>query len=371
MKNYFNKIYKSKILKIYHIEKFGISYGVEVDKLGNIFIPEFSKGCIVKVNKNLNNVNFLKLKNNSLKKLSFLEKLFFNSKVNNYLKILKGDFLKPHDILIDKSKMYITQMGLGYLLGKGKVDILNLKGKLIKTIGSNLNSNKGMISPVMSFIDSKSNLYVSEYGGNRILVFDKLGYFNYWIGNYNTNKMRNEVELNRNNNLLRVQLKKPHAIKIGPDKNFYLVDSWNHRIIKFNKKGKFLGWIGKQKNNKINFKWNFLGKSKAGNELGAFNVPVDLVFYKNFMYITDCNNHRIVKATLKGRSIGWFGESVINSKKFWKNEKYKSKSSNSFFGFCNPYGMRIKNNTIYVADKNNFRIKIIKSNKLFDKNVSI
>ena len=49
--------------------------------------------------------------------------------------------------------MYITQMGLGYLL-KGKVDILNLKGKLVKTIGSNLYSNKGMISPVMSFIDS-------------------------------------------------------------------------------------------------------------------------------------------------------------------------------------------------------------------------
>ena len=217
----------------------------------------------------------------------------------------------------------------------------------------------------------KSNLYISEYGGNKILIFDILGCFNYWIGNYDYDKIKNKVELNRGKNILRVHLNKPHAIKIDSDKNFYLVDSWNHRIIKFNKRGRLLGWIGNQKNDKINHKYNFLGNSKAGNDLGVFNVPIDLVFYKNFMYIADCNNHRLVKVSLKGRSIGWFGESVINSKKFWKNEKHKSKSSNGFFGFRNPYGTRIKDNTIYVTDNNNFRIKVIKSKKLFNQNVSI
>ena len=38
-----------KYLKISHINNFGISYGVEVDKFNNIYIPEFSKGYIVKI----------------------------------------------------------------------------------------------------------------------------------------------------------------------------------------------------------------------------------------------------------------------------------------------------------------------------------
>jgi len=361
--------HKSKFLKIFHIKNFGVSYGVEVDKFGNIYIPEFSKGYIVKINSNFNNITLLKFKNNKLQKASILEIFFFNSKINRFFGIFKSNFLKPHDIYIYKTKMYITQMGLGYLLGGGKVDILNLKGELIKTIGLSLNDGKGMISPVMTCSDSKSNSYISEYGGNRILVFDKSGNIKYWIGNKNLNQNINNKEISKNNNLFNIKLKNPHSIKIGSDKNFYVVDSWNHRIIKFNKKGKFLGWIGKERSNKIKTNWNTSGKSKAGNELGAFNAPIDLVFYKKFMYITDCNNHRIVKINLNGKSVGWFGESEPPSNKIWKNENYKSKSSNSSFGFYNPYGMRIKDDTIYIADKNNFRIKIIRSKKLFDKNI--
>jgi hypothetical protein len=40
------------------------------------------------------------------------------------------------------------------------------------------------------------------------------------------------------------------------------------------------------------------------------------------------------------------------------------KKSNSVFGFNEPYGIRIKNGFLLIADRGNNRIKIIKSNLL-------
>ena len=48
----------------------------------------------------------------------------------------------------------------------------------------------------------------------------------------------------------------PHALRFGPDNKIYVVDTNNHRIVKFDKKGKFLGWIGKKKDGSINANWS-------------------------------------------------------------------------------------------------------------------
>jgi len=112
--------------------------------------------------------------------------------------------------------------------------------------------------------------------------------------------------INKKNLLFFVKLNKPHAFKIGPDGKIYIVDTLNHRICRYSKKGKFLGWIGESSSRLIN---------------------------KNLYKTKD------------------------RLKPFINN-----------LGLSRPFGMKIWKDKLYIADKNNYRIKIIKSN-FFNKNV--
>jgi hypothetical protein len=357
------KPFKNNEVEIFHIENFGTSYGVEIDNDNNIYIPSFSDGYIFKVRNDLKKTSVLKIKNGKLENISFFEKFFFKSRLNKKINFYKGSFLRPHDIIFDKNNnMLITQMGLSYGGGLGKVDIVSNDMTLKKTLGLEMHNGKGMISPVMTNIND-GLFYVTEFGADKILRFDENYQFIDWIGRIGEKNL--DIENNswsESKNFINISLKQPHAIKLGPDNNFYLVDSENHRIIKFDNNGELIGWIGKRDNNTLNYDWSNDGNSIKGEELGAFNVPIDLFFYKEFMYVSDCRNNRIVKLDLSGKSISWFGdtESENFSKNIWKNEEFNSILSNSYFGLNNPYGIRIKNDTIYIADKNNFRIKIVK-----------
>jgi len=341
-----------------HLYGFSSSYGVAVDKKDSIFIPDFNEGLIYKVDKYYENCSILKNYKNSLKEISFFEKLLLSTSLIKIFKI-STSFRKPHDIYFDKDeKMYITQLGRGHRDGGGKVFMISKKNKLIKKIGK-----KDLVDPVMTYVDNNKHLYISESGSNNILKYYKNTFSNFM-------QIKKKKKINKSKNKTKKfiydNLNGPHAFKIGPDGKYYIADTHNHRIVKYSKTRKFMGWIGKAKTGNINDNWSKRDQSIKGHELGAFNTPIDIFFKNKFMYVSDCYNNRIVKISMSGKSKSWLGKSTIQkeNKIFWKN-KGNSIPSKDAFGMHHPFGMKFFKDKLYIADKQNFRIKIIKSKNLF------
>ena len=75
--------------------------------------------------------------------------------------------------------------------------------------------------------------------------------------------------------------------------NFIVSEYGNHRIQKFSKDGKFLGWIGGKGEGGITNGWEKEGSSKSGSEKGMFLNPYDTKIRKNVLFVADTKNNRI------------------------------------------------------------------------------
>ena len=335
--------YKTKDLdEIIIIKGYGTSYSVGLDKLKNIYIPSFDRGFLYKISSDLKNYEILNKKKNKLIKVS----------KNKNPEYTNGEFKKPHDIFFDKmNNAYVTEMGNGNGKLGGCVTKISKDGKIIARIGSSENNGKGLDAPTVSYLADDKYLYVSEWQADRILRYNK---------SYKIEKIIGKKH--KDNKNLFDYLKKPHALRVGPKNEIYIADTENHRVVKFDNFGKYLGWIGKKSDGSINNCWSAEGNSILGSEIGAFNGIIDLEIYKDKIYISEFGNHRITKIDLSGSSIGWIGESKKNKDKLNWNTSGESIKSDSLIGLHNPFGLRVIDKIIYIADKNNGRIKIIKSN---------
>lgn len=331
------------------ISGFQRAYGVGIFN-GKIYIPDFMTGLVYEIDLENKKNKILTRKNNKLKYLTTIEKL---------IKKKQNSIIQPHDIYIDdRSNFYISEMGPGRKKGKGKISVFDKNFNLIKEIGPEVHNNYGLIAPVMIYEESEI-FYVSEYGSNKILRFNKNFEYMDWIGEFDeiTKEIKNNSwELSKQ--FININLIKPHAVKTGPNGNIYIVDTGNNRILRYGQSGEFKGWIGKNKNGEINNSWSKEGISVSGDEPGAFDAPLDLVIKGNFMYISEVQNHRINKIGLDGRSYGWIGISKNNNFEWTKNNKNK-------LDLKEPYGIKIKDNIIFIADRRNDRIKIVYSKNLF------
>ena len=334
------------------ISGFKRAYGLAV-RDDTVYIPDFIAGIIYELNLQKKKTRILTRKDNRLKFLSKFDiiKRKFNS---------KKSIVKPHDIYIDdQSYLYISEMGIGYNKGEGKISVFDKNYTFIKELGRDIHNNFGLISPVM--IHKHNNIfYVSEWAANKILRFNNNFEFIDWIGE--VDEMNDLIKGNSwslKKHFIKINLIKPHAVKVGPNNNIYIVDTGNHRILRFGHDGEFKGWIGKYKDGKINNNWSKEGVPTKGDELGAFDGALDLVINDGFIYITEVHNNRIVKFDLDGNSYGWIGIDANNDKFIWTKDSSKKLDLNS------PYGLNIKGNAVYVANKGNYTINIIHSNNLF------
>lgn len=329
------------------ITGFDRAYGVAT-KENKILIPDFNRGAVYEFNTQSN-------KTYILNKVS--DKLCYSS---CFKKSVKESFLKPHDIYIDdEMNIYISEMGLKNKKGKGKISVYDKNYNFIKNIGLELHNYKGLIDSIMTY-KSNEMFYITENGSNKILRFNNNFEFIDWIGEDNqTNKFLKQNSWSKSNNFININLLNPHAVKIGPKNEIYIVDTGNHRILKFSQNGKFKGWIGKKKDGEINDNWQKEGISVKGSELGAFNAPCDLTIIGDFMYVSEVYNNRVVKINLEGKNYGWIGIDKYSSEYFWSKENINRIELN------NPFGIKIKKKAIFIADRGNNRIKIIHSSKLF------
>ena len=334
-------IKKINNLPQYSISGFETSYGVGVNHKGDIYIPDFKLGYIFVIKNSFKEKYVLNFENEKLKKVKFFNKFIF-SKVFK----IRGNFERIHDIYFDKDdnyidsinkiqnrcdyvflpvrnfsfnfledgknlyfdkddNMYVTDMGIGDNKGEGLLYIFDPNLNLLEKIGLNFHYKKGLISPVMSSYN-KSKIFISEWGASKILIFNNEYKFLGWIGELDkiTTQIKSDYWL-KEKQILDINLNSPHAIKFDEYNNIYIVDSNNHRILKLSDNFEFQGFVGKYSQKVVESKWKReLQTTFSGDELGAFDTPVGLEIYNNYIYVADCFNNRIIKMNLDGEFIG-------------------------------------------------------------------
>jgi len=353
----------------------GAVYSVGVDDNGNVYATDFTNGYLYKFNINKGQLNFdlidLDLKKNKIE-----------IKKKKYSEIIKkrGKFDRPHYVTFDKNgNIVIIESGTSPKAdpespSAGTIKVYDLETgnflKEYKTLEEKAfevnypNDVFGWNFPVTLTYDKYGNSYISEYRSHKITKFteDKIvGWLGYKDNKEDQKKFYEEGKIVEDYKF--GGMSHPHTLRVGPDKNIYIADTGNKRILKYSFDGKYIGWIGKRENGEIKNSWSKEGKAVAGNELGAFDAPNDINFLNDKqMMITDKSNSRIVLVNIDGKSEYWLGKNKYLIKKdtgeLWKKNGTPI-PSNDFIGFNHPYGFVIKKNDLYVADKNNNRIKII------------
>lgn len=110
--------------------------------------------------------------------------------------------------------------------------------------------------------DGKGNFYVADTGNARVQKFDSTGKFVASLGRAGSGEG---------------QLKEPNGIAVDEIGNIYIADAGNHKLIKLTSDGKFLG------------EW-------AGNDTGGFYGPRDVAIGSDKqVYMVDQGRNRIVK----------------------------------------------------------------------------
>ncbi|MBN1543471.1 NHL repeat-containing protein [candidate division KSB1 bacterium] len=113
-----------------------------------------------------------------------------------------------------------------------------------------------LLQPGQCALDREGRLYVCDIGNRAILVYD-------YFGNY----------LNR---IVHPELQSPSGIALWQNRVIAVGDRASDRIYFFSSQGSFLSWFG-----------------GSGDKYGAFRNISDLAVWRDRLYISDTDNHRI------------------------------------------------------------------------------
>jgi len=182
--------------------------------------------------------------------------------------------------------------------------------------------------------DSDDNIYISDgYINSRVAKFDKHGQ---WIKSWGE-RGRGGQHANENPNSFNT----PHNIGIDRQNNVYVADRGNRRIQVFDRDGKFERFIV------LNAAYDKSRHPVLGDK--AQNPPDETPPWTicitqgptQYLYTSDNEPGRVYKLTLDGKILGTFGESG------------RDEGQNAWIhGLACP-----SENTLFVADMNNWRVK--------------
>jgi sugar lactone lactonase YvrE len=191
--------------------------------------------------------------------------------------------------------------------------------------------------------DAQGNFYVVDTANFRVQKFDPQGKFLVSFGS----KGNGDGQFNPYSD--EALGSGPGGIAVDKEGNVYVADTWNHRIQKFDPNGKFLA------------KWgsfiNLADPAAAGDteaDRKFFGPRGVAVGPEGNVYVTDTGNKRVLVFTPDGQSVGEIGSQVTPE---------KSTSGYAYNGpqeLNEPVGIALDGaGNIYVADTNNVRIQKI------------
>ena len=188
---------------------------------------------------------------------------------------------------------------------------------VIKSIGTEGSAAGQFISPESIALDQEGNFYVVDSFNNRI---QKFNYSGIQIASWGSNGDGDGQFLGC------------RGLAVDSDKNVYITDVLLNRVQKFDSAGNFIT------------KWGIEGTGP-----GQFSAPFDIAADSaNNLYVVDSNNHRVQKFDSSGTFLRMFGTQGSGDGQFDQ-----------------PSGIAIdRNGNIYVGDGNNNRVQ------KFDRNMN-
>lgn len=152
----------------------------------------------------------------------------------------------------------------------------------------------------------------------------------------------------------RGQFNLPRGIAVGPDGSFYVVDTANMRIQKFDSTGKWTQIIGAGKGAGDG---QFTGFSDEAVGTGPGGIAVDPA---GNIYVADTWNHRVQKFDKDGKFLTKWGEFISLGDPASANDPARD---TKFFG---PRGIAVgPDGNVYVTDTGNKRVLIFDANGKF------
>ncbi|HIJ49457.1 MAG TPA: hypothetical protein HPP54_00085 [Nitrospinae bacterium] len=194
----------------------------------------------------------------------------------------QGQLQYPKGIAVDKEGNIFVADSWNHRIQK-----FDSQGKPLLSFGSCGDGKGELNEPYDILIDSSGTLIVVERYNHRIQFFDGHGKSLGWVGQRGT-VLEEELASNYETpfNLLAPPLFEfPTSIATDSHENYFVTDSGNHRIRKFDKKWQEILTFGEQ-----------------GDEPGQFQYPLCVAIAANdLLYIADLNNNRIQIFTAFGQ----------------------------------------------------------------------
>jgi len=185
-----------------------------------------------------------------------------------------GQFLYPVVGAVDSSgNVYVCDWG------NNRIQKFDSKGNFIAK-WHNVGSGEGQFDvPVAMAIDSNDNIYIADANNHRVQKVDTDGNYITQFGGYGTAEG---------------QIITPRDIAVDDEGNVYVTSTANNRIQKFDTNGKFLQVIG-----------------TAGTGEDQYNLPHGIdVDHNGHILVSDRRKHRILQYDKKGNLIGKFSGGI-------------------------------------------------------------
>ena len=172
-------------------------------------------------------------------------------------------------------------------------------GKFISQFGEKGSKLGEYLSPYSMAIDANDIIYVLDRGNDRIVKVDTEGkvlgalysYDGQWITSNDQIKDANKKNNSTNANGESTQFASPEAMAIDKEGNYYVTDTGNNRIIKFDKNFKYVKHFG-----------------EFGSGPGQFDHPHGIgIDSDGNIYINGLNTPKIQKFTNDGKFIKEWG----------------------------------------------------------------
>ncbi|GEM_PF-1037166 len=162
-------------------------------------------------------------------------------------------------------------------------------------------------------IDKQDRVFVSDYGNNRVQVFDPEGA---WLGGWGRLGGREG------------EFRGPVGIAVGPQGNVYVADAFNYRVQVFTPEGEFVrGWRGPAAQG-----------AGAGRPFTPWGIAVGP---DGSVYVTDLHANRVYKFSREGELLlSWGGFGTREGQ------------------FTGPTGIAVLGDRVYVVDSLGYRIQV-------------
>ena len=271
-------------------ERFNSPNGVAVDKRGNIYVADTGNHRVA-VFTSTGRYRFsfgnkrAKAKSDRLKKDALLLPLnvavdddyniYVVSSMANKLSIFDSNGKFKRRVMIPDIIQLTIKGNRIFATTPGKVLIMNLKGKILKRIGSKGKEIGQFELPNGVAVDKKGNIFVSDSQNMRIQIFDKKGKL---VGGRGTPPK----DMNDSDRLFGLAL----GLTLDEKENVYIVDAFHHAVQVFSHDGDDYGEYGSK-----------------GSYDAQFNYPSDIVFLGNSTFaVADKWNDRVQVVQLRPRT---------------------------------------------------------------------